>query len=238
MSEDLVSWARGSFEALPIDEDAEAVVFTPSTLPPVPGAIETRDLVIRRGAHDYDTWRIDFPQWFGEKTAFGSLGLAVLAVLLHQQEQCEIRLLNPASEIRSIMIGAQQLLSFSSDTGLRTIATEFRYSVSPVLRHPWVANLPPSDDLPWFKLTNSVDHVGTEAERLSRDVIHGFGGLQASARLARLFLDMSRPASPTSEVVLECEAGFRGVAPASCEARFWLPGSDFWDQSWFAQTSV
>lgn len=28
------------------------------------------------------------------------------------------------------------------------------------------------------------------------------------------------------EFVLESEAGFRGVAPASAEIRFWLPGGD------------
>jgi len=31
----------------------------------------------------------------------------------------------------------------------------------------------------------------------------------------------------TLEIPLECEAGFRGVAPASAEVRLWLPGGDY-----------
>ena len=46
--------------------------------------------------------------------------------------------------------------------------------------------------------------------------------------MIQLFLDMSRENNDYSEVALEAEPGFRGVAPASAEIRFWLPGGDFY----------
>ena len=44
--------------------------------------------------------------------------------------------------------------------------------------------------------------------------------------MIQLFLDMSRQSNDCTEIALEAEPGFRGVAPASAEIRFWLPGGD------------
>jgi len=211
---------------LPADPD-ESIVFTPSDFPPLPESLGCDDLVIKHGFHDYDTWRVDYPQWSGSREGFAALGLAIVGVMLLRHESVTVYLTSSHSEIRSLTI--LQPPALDHGTGLEVLPTRFHYSMSEIARHPWTAYPPAPDELPWFKLTNAEDFVVTDQHRATRDRLHGFGGAPGSARFARLLLDLSRPANRIFEVALECEAGFRGVAPASAEVRLWLPGGDYWD---------
>jgi hypothetical protein len=221
----LKSWAEGLLTSLPLDPDEEREL-DGSAFPALPDALQCSDLVVRRGYHDYDTWRVDYPQWSGSRESFGGLGLAILGSMF-QARSLTIHLASTQSEIRSLVILAPRLADL--ETGLAVLPSRFSYAPSEVSRHPWLRSPPPPEDLPWFKLTNSGDDVLTDAQRAERDCVHGFGSLLGSARFARLLLDLSRPFNQTLEVALECEAGFRGVAPASAEVRLWLPGADYWD---------
>jgi hypothetical protein len=222
----LESWAYGPLQLLPEDPD-ESVVFTPADVPELPESLTCGDLVIKRGFHDYDTWRVDYPQWSGSPEVFGALGLATLGVMLLRRESVIIHLTSTHSEVKSVTI--LQPPALDHGTGLEVHPTRFHYAISEVARHPWTAYPPAPDELPWFKLTNAEDFVVTDEHRAARDRLDGFGGAAGSARFARLLLDLSRPANRTFEVALECEAGFRGVAPASAEVRLWLPGGVYWD---------
>jgi len=222
----LNDWADGVLQLLPADADG-SLELTATSFPELPETLDCADLVVRRGVHDYDTWRIDYPQWYGSPEVFGCLGLAIVAALLQGATSLTMRLTSVKSEIKSLVVMQPPLVDTSS--GLELHPSRFHYDVAPVVKHPWVRAAPPPDELPWFKLTNSADDVSTDAQWAERDCIHGFGSLLGSARLARLFIDLSRPSNQTVEVALECEAGFRGVAPASTEARFWLPGAFCWE---------
>jgi len=169
---------------------------------------------------------VDYPQWSGSPEGFAALGLAIVGVMLLRRESVTVHLTSSHSEIRSLSI--LQPPDLDHRTGLEVHPTRFHYSMSEIAKHPWTAYPPAPDELPWFKLTNAEDFVVTDEHWATRDRLHGFGSALGSARFARLLLDLSRPANGTFEVALECEAGFRGVAPASAEVRLWLPGGDFW----------
>lgn len=220
------SWARDVIELIPTDPDGPDFTFTTAVIPPVTQPLECNALVIERGHHDYDTWRIDYPQCSGTPHSYACLSLAILAALLHRHDRVNIALTSPRSDIRSITIVQPSTSDYH--TGLDVRPAALHYSPTPVSRHPWVKDAILPADLPWFKLTNAEDFVATEQHRAERDCIHGFGSLLGTARFARLLLDLSRPSNRTFEVALECEAGFRGVAPASAEIRLWLPGGDYW----------
>jgi hypothetical protein len=222
----LESWADRPLRLLPADSE-QSVVFKPSDFPELPESLTCANLVIKRGSHDYDTWRVDYPQWSGSSEVFGALGLAIVGVMLLRRESVTIRLTSSHSEIKSVIILEPPALDH--ETGLEVRPACFHYATSEIERHPWTGHPPAPDELPWFKLTNAEDFVVTDEHRAQRDCLHGFGGARGSARFARLLLDLSRPANRTFEVALECEAGFRGVAPASAETRLWLPGGAYWD---------
>jgi hypothetical protein len=223
---ELKDWAEGLLGSIPANPDADPVTFTASTIPPLPQPLTCSGLVIEPGSHDYDTWRIDYPQWSAEKSTYSALGLAILGTLFHRQSTVSIRLTSSSSRIKALVIEAPAVVDFG--TGLQLVATGLEYGVTALTRHPWVCNDVSPDELPWIKLTNMQDFVITDEQRAQRDCVHGFGSLLGSARFARLLLDFSRPTNQTLEVALESEAGFRGVAPASAELRLWLPGADYW----------
>lgn len=102
------------------------------------------------------------------------------------------------------------------------------YSPSEVAKHPWVPGPMNPDDLPGFFLTNSAVDGAIDWDK--SDTVWGFGSDIGCARFVQLMLDLGRTGSVTREVELEGEGGFRGVAPLSCEARFWLPGSFGWKE--------
>ena len=225
----LKDWAERALALLPDDPEADPVELLPAVLSKPPEVLATGDLVIERGCHDYDTWRVDYPQWSADKETYGSLGLAILSALLHHQPPITIELTSPRSQITTLVV--QPPPTRDLDTGLELAPRSLLYAVEAVERHPWTSRFLSPYDLPWFKLTNRSDDVVTEQQRSERDCIHGLGSALATARFAKLLLDISRPSSQTLEVALECEAGFRGVAPASAEVRLWLPGSIYWVHS-------
>ena len=96
-------------------------------------------------------------------------------------------------------------------------------------RHPWATEHPDPDDLPVLYLTDHNEDVFTDAEWQTRDTVVGFGGLEGTARFARLLLDVGHLDATRDEYVLEGEAGVRGVGPCSAELMLWLPGSIGWD---------
>lgn len=219
----LENWANSVLHRVPVQPE-QTIALDQSIFPELPDVLNCGSLIIKRGFHDYDTWRVDYPQWSGSKDAYGALGLATLAVMLLRHDSLRIRL--TSRHFKWVTILSPVL--FDSDTGIELSPARFHYELSPVDRHPWIERPPAPDELPRFKLTNAEDFVATEEHRAERDCIHGFGSLLGSARFVRLLLDISRPSNQTCEVALECEAGFRGVAPASAEIRLWLPGGDYW----------
>lgn len=102
-----------------------------------------------------------------------------------------------------------------------------------VAKHPWYGVVTDPRELPAFLLTNADACLTQESEWDKRDTLIGFGTEAGSARFIELLLNASRASSSVEEIELEGEDGFRGVAPLSCEARMWLPGSFGWKEEFW-----
>jgi len=89
---------------------------------------------------------------------------------------------------------------------------------------PWLR----SDDLPCFFLTHGAGVDNGLLEWSGRDTVRGFGSDTGSVLLAELLLNISGDTSPTAEVDLQGESGFRGVGPLSAEVKLLLPGAADW----------
>src|SRR6186713_1855999 len=112
----LEDWAGELLGLLPDDSEAETVELSTAVLPEVPAVMECHGLVIRHGFHEYDTWRIDYPQWSAAKPTYGALGLAILASLLHRLPRLTLQLTNRRSDVRALVVEEPPLREWS--TGL------------------------------------------------------------------------------------------------------------------------
>lgn len=184
--------------------------------------ITTTDIVITKGYHEYDSWRVDLINIFADKTAYEALGLAIVSTFLSNEEKSTtIKILNPLSEIIEIEIIAVRRKILSAEF----VPVKFSYFPDVPNKHPWDKDID-SYDLPTTKLTRLSGSLLSESDWLSRNKLVGFGNSQGMLRMAQLLLDISRPTFRRCEIALECNAGNQGVSPASAEVRLWLPGGD------------
>ena len=230
--DELIDFTSSISSQLPNSEEDKTFRFFADTIGELPEVLESKHLVIKKGFHDYgSSWRIDYPQVYASKQTYEALGIVAAGVLLNAKtQQLEVRLVHPESEIKSLFIEFFHTdLSVEYLHGLYTTPTLFAYEVSAIERHPWLHDhIMDHSSFPKFELTNRTRELVTENDWSNRDVLFGFGSAQGTARLIQLFLDMSRPDNNRYEVVLESMSGFGGVAHASAEMRFWLPGGDYW----------
>lgn len=233
MSDDLLSLAAPITTRLPKSEDDDCFRFEAKSLPSLPSSLETRQLIVKRGQHIYHpSFRVDAPQCYARKAGYEALGVLLATFLVRPARgSLVLHLTHPASEVRRLCL--HRPADDPSREGLHLDPTAFVYWVTPALKHPWHEATIDPYDLPWLALTNDADHCNELEDWAERDVIRGFGSPQGLARLAQLLLDMSRESSSITEVALETEGGFRGVAPLSAEIRFWLPGADLCDDADF-----
>ena len=112
--------------------------------------------------------------------------------------------------------------------GYSSIPYQFSYHRMELCRHPWAADTLNVRDLPNLLLTNWDDMVITEEEFAQRDTIVGFGNDRGAIRFAALLLDIGASENDQTEIDLEGELGFRGVAPGSVEVQLTTPGAERW----------
>jgi hypothetical protein len=228
MSCDLRRVFGGLAARIPNDPD-ESIVLDSSVLPVPAATITTDRLVIDRGYHYYDSiWRADLLALYAEKDTYAHLALLTASVLLNPTvRQVEVALVHPESRIRRLRIRSESA-DREDSPGLRVQPTSLLYSPSKVEKHPWPLPAGGPRELPGFFLTNSDEMIRSDEGWETRDTVVGFGTERGTANFIELLLDASRTSSSVNEFELESEAGFRGVAPRSCEARLWLPGSFGW----------
>jgi hypothetical protein len=216
--------------ALPVGEKQKST-YSAKSFPEIPERLETDQLVITKGHHDYEgASRVDKLEIFAQKATYQELGLLVLSVVFRPGgARIQLALTNPASAVKNLIIEYSGLTPRAS--GHRTRPDYFLFYPGRVDTHPWVyQNLEPFS-LPTFKLTNLKEFTVTDEDWARRDTVMGFGNDDASVRLAGLFLNIGSPQNEKTEVVLESEGGFRGVGIHSAEASFYLPGSPAWPPS-------
>lgn len=226
----LEDWAAPSLAVLPDTHDDRCHNFGVENLPTLPPKLSSAEVVIQRREHNYEpSYRVDMLEWYARKELFSSIGLAIFACTF-EQKVLEISLTHEESDVSTIVIDGSDICRLSGFMDSRFTLESFEYWPGEITKHPWwpdSASNPPHD-LPWVCLTNQDDFVVTEEQWKARDLLRGFGSIRGSLRLAELLLDFGRPSNQRLEVVLEGEAGFRGVASQSAECTFWLPGSFGW----------
>lgn len=217
-------------DSLPTEE-RQSFRFSASSFGEIPSLLETKQLVITKGHHDYGgASRVDALSFFAQKDTYRELGLLVLAVVFRPGgTRIRLALTNPASNIQNLVVEYEGLTK--RGFAYRTKPDHFLFFPGNVDKHPWIYQRLDLFSLPTFKLTNVKDSVVTDDDWAQRDTVVGFGNDDGSVQLAELLLRFGSPQNQTIEIMLEGEGGFRGVGRFSAEAYFHLPGSSAWPSS-------
>ena len=218
------------FEGAPADQGR--VWFSASVLPAAAERIETERLICARGLHQYgSSSRVDAVHMYADPATFRLLGLWILSMLFHEQPvRSTLLLTHERSDIKTLGCDFKHNGTFWGQGvfGYSSIPSRFSYNPSQLRRHPWAGQMPDVQDLPNLLLTNKDDMVITDEEFAQRDTLIGFGNDRGAVRFAALLLDIGAPENAQTEVDLEGELGFRGVAPGSVEVQLTTPGAERW----------
>jgi hypothetical protein len=199
-------------------------VFRRSTLPAPPPVLVTHRLAIFKGQADYNGWyRVERLLIYLEPRVSRELALYLLACVFHDPERSDLVLSDPHSEIRRIVYRSHAGKPEDPPIGLALAPSTFRYSPSATFKHPWLAEAD-VQSLPLLALSNEEETL----DSARRDTIFVESSVVGTVRLAELLLNAGCSWNPIREYDLECDAGFRGVAPMSAEVKLVLPGSSYW----------
>jgi hypothetical protein len=199
-------------------------VFRRDTLPTPPPALVTHRLAIFRGQADYNGWyRVERLLVYLEPRVSRELSLFLLACVFHDPERSVLELSDPHSEIRRIVYRSHTGKADAPPIGLSLAPSTFRYSPSATVKHPWVGEADPQS-LPLLALSNEEESLDSP----KRDTVFVESSVVGTVRFAELLLNAGCSWNPVREYDLECDAGFRGVAPMSAEVKLILPGSSYW----------
>lgn len=230
MASDLESLFAELANTIPIGV-SDRFVFTSQVLPVPPPYLITDRLLLKKGAHDYDSnFRADVLQFHFHQETCRNLGLLILSIILHPEPaKVHLELTHPASDIKNLIIEFDHKSPDRIVSGYHYLPYDFVYSPNEVERHPWFGSCIDPSDLPKIYLTNLKRFVVTDEDWKQRDTIIGFGGDRGSVLFAELLLNAGRLQSKLNEYHLEGEAGVRGVGPMSAEVTLFLPGSFGWN---------
>ncbi|MEH2238254.1 hypothetical protein [Nostoc sp.] len=229
----------GQLEAiLPATSDSEPFIVTENSLPCPQQLISTGRLVVKKGVSQYGSWyQIDQLLFFAHKETYRQLSLLILGCIFSSNVgKVELLLTHEKSDIKKIIVESQNLDIDTLTGGFYAKPFAFKYWPEVQHRlHP-LHNLQVSDwDLPELLLTDEDDCCITEEDWKNRSVIRGFGTPSGATRFAELLLNIGLSETERQEFYLESYVGNKSVAPGSAEARLWLPGGDYWDDSLFEE---
>lgn len=199
---------------------------------PAPG-YGTEKLLIKKHTRTCGGYIADQALFIAPHDIFRRLGLLIAATLMHDvkgDQIIRVNLNNPASELKALFIDCRSSkIYFGEMLRGRKMLDRFCWGYREMDRHPWIWRLP-SDPwhLPHFDLTDQSDGEEFLMRRDERNYLRIDGSVEGLDRLSSFLLNISDKRNEITEFDLEGEDGFRGVAPASAEARFGLPGSVWW----------
>jgi hypothetical protein len=204
-------------------------VFHQQILPVPPVSLTSDRIVIRKGVHYYNScYRADGLETFLSAQTSRELGLFLLACGFHGPgETTTLTLSHPESDIRRIVVTADEVTLADLPTGLSMKPFALQYFVAETEEHPWLHDCC-SHDLPRFALSNAHNSIATDEQWRARDTIWIEGFSRGEFRFAELLLNAGCSWNTVREYSLEGDAGYRGVAPMSAELRIFLPGSHAW----------
>ena len=203
--------------------------FTGAAFPKVKDRLRTGRLLIQKGIHSYPyDFRMDSLHFHADKETYRNLALLILAVVFCPIPRVHLEM-HSKSDIKNLIIESRWRKFTESSPSYQERPDRFAYWPTIAAKHPWNNGRILPVHLPHFGLSNMQGSAVNEKQWQARDTVYGFGSDQAAVLFAELLLNISRPQSNVDEIELEGEPGFRGVAPASAEARLWLPGSIGWE---------
>lgn len=219
--------------SLPMNGDS--FVIMENSLPCPHNPIFTKQLVINKGEHDYgSSFRIDQLWFFAHQQTYRQLGLLILACVFSKDvDRVELLLTHEQSDIKTIIIESEKLKAEQLITsGYYAKPFAFVYEAKAIQElHPLYGLQVNDYDLPQILLTNQEDLCLTEEDWKTRSIVRGFGTPLGATHLAQLLLNISSPETDKTEFYLESYSGYKSVAPWSAEARLWLPGGYYWNDS-------
>ena len=216
---------------LPIEAEAE-MRLTAESLPEAPAELSAKRL-IALGYVDmryYDTMRCDVVQFSADKQSYRALGLLAFAALFHGSRHV-VELGNPTDYAAQRAEGARTLSRLIVDARpplpnelSELTVVPMTYSYWPRLRestHPLA-----SEDAPWGVWRDSdrpslawstINLVAVPPCHPERTVLHWFGTMTGTARLAAALLDFGLPDSELEKLCLEGPHGWQSVSARSDE---------------------
>lgn len=213
----------------------EGIVLSAGNLPQPPAELQTDKVVAVHGVSriyhpGYTAQGVDI---YASRANFRRLGLLALSTLFHP-EPAEVTLHLTATPdlsvlgkelVRKIVFRFEHIEEPGPDRLWQT-PTSFSYWPKARDKHPWCIYDTPATpwELPWTYVSDAEDLGDPPLDHL-----YGFGFAEATARFAALLMDMNHKERGSDEHQLECEVGFRGVAPGSLEINLYPPGCICWD---------
>ncbi len=223
-----------------IDKNDNSIDIKRSMFLKIPQKMTSKNIIITKGFADYNSYyRIDRLIFFTQKATLKSLGLLIFYSIFKSNKTITLKLINEHSEIKNIKIDPYNSNSIDIYDN-RKFSVEincnlnyFSYRPQILHRYPWFYFQDSVFDLPTFFLTNFQECIASETDYKKRDTIVISCSIKGMLRLGTLLLDLSNIHQKQNEYYLECEYGYKGVAPGSAEVKFCLPGSDGWKKSYF-----
>lgn len=174
--------------------------------------------------------------WYGYKSTFRDLGLAMFSLLFSHENYLAIKLSHPVSAIKILYIyfekeqvepsflRVENQVSYKSYEYFRQMVDKFPFSSAALSGRSLLPIDLPGLNYGWGKNRNYNLSYNEQLQQANQVIVNiSAGGLCA---LGSLFLDISASNSEQNEVCLESPSlGFGGVQENSLETRFWLPGS-------------
>ncbi len=211
---------------LPSEDGMEEVLISKGVLP-VPKDIISTDLIaISKGIHEYGCLNVDQLAFHANKRTYRGLGLLIFSVMFSNKSELTLNITHQKSSIKTIKIKFDKPKLKNVLPGFTSKPFAFSYWPSEIEKHPWLHSGHHETDLPYFLFTNKDDFCATQEDRNKRDIIEGFGSDIGCSLFAELLLNIGRNEEKKERIVLECDAGYRGVAPASAEIQLWIAEND------------
>lgn len=222
-------------ESFPEKFHEHSVIFDSDNLAIQSYEFMLNSLCIMKSHHYYDDhFRADKLVWFSQKEYFKYFGLLILSVVFNNDaEEARIKITNPNSLVKNIIIRFGFEHNFSKVFDYKTIPYNYEYWPTEITRMPWIHRNIPHSDYPCFFLTNEDEMIADEADWVNRDTVIISGTDVSLVLLAELLMNISNKNNKITEIDLEGEMGFRGVGPGSAEVKILLPGSFGWQEELF-----
>ena len=207
--------------------------FTTKSFPELLDIISTRNLVLKKDAHQYDgNLRVDSIYFFGLKNAFTALGLLLIrSALRNDENKLSINLSHPYSDFKSFTIYNDPSPRNHVDFRIEKLAYWNDWESGYL--HPLVRYNLLEEERPFLNLGYQDGRMFSDEKSFqNRDYLTGFTHPMGNLALGETLLDFGHPESKNKEFYLEWVLpGFRSAHAGSIEARFLLPNSDPWELS-------